>query len=668
MDRVQPPPPDPELRDRLRQLEEEVDRSYAQLTAVASRLLSVNEASDRLASSHDREGLGAILLEVSALAAGARTGAVFESRGEGAFALLASLGVSEEEAEELAGSLPDLAACALVEDEAATRTIEELEEAESFRQWQEEQRAEDPEAPVEPSFAIFVPIQVEDSLLGVLALGPRDRGQPYDEERRILLEHLAGQGAMALDRAQLMAQNEDRLRDLDALLRISRELTSTLDLDRVLLTAVNTTAAIVERERAVLALFEGGRLVVRAVSDFPRVDSGTAERLGLEKLLQWLSLRPQEMLLVNASQVEEDESLEGREVLRDYFSGDMRGLLAIGLKDDQGPVGYLLLETYHEDAFRQEADREALTVLAGQLAVSIRNAELYRQMPMVSALAPLAARRRKWQQMTPGQRRRFVAVAALLFVAVALVPWPRSVAGDARVLPGIEVPVRVRADGVLRLVAIRSGDAVEAGQFLGQMDPVPSGARMAELRALALEARGEAAAAEAGRDPVERRLADLRREQAVARLAALHHEAGRIELVAPVAGTVLTPLVEQRVGDWFEMGDVFCQVSPLDTLHVEVAIDEVDVHRIRPGSKLRLKVLAYPDRQFQGRVTTVSWVGEAARPGERSHFLLRGWVDNPGPHLRAGMTGRARIEAGSATLLWRVTRDLVRGLRLRFWV
>lgn len=668
MKREENQPPESEPKERLRQLENELDRAYGQLAGVASRLLSVNEASDRLASTHDPEGLGTSLLEVAALAVGAGTGAVFESRGEGSFLLLASLGFDEEGAESLAGSLPDLAACGLAESEGATQTLEDLEASESFRAWREETLAADPEAVVEPAFAIFVPIRIEESILGLLALGERGRGKPYDEERRLLLEHLAGQGAMALDRAQLLSQNEDRLRDLDALLRISRELTSTLDLDRVLLTAVNTTAAIVDRERAVLALFEGGKLVVRAVSDFPRVDSGTAERLGLEKLLQWLSLRRQETLLVNASQAEEDEALEGREVLRGYFSGDMRALLAIGLKDDQGPVGFLLLESYHEDAFHQQADREALTVLAGQLAVSIRNAELYRQMPMVSALAPLAARRRKWQQMTPRQRGRAIAIAAVLFIAVALVPWPRSVAGDARVLSGIEVLVRVRTDGILRAVAVRSGEEVRAGQFLGQMDPVPSGARMAELRAAAQEARGQSAAAEVGRDPVERRLAELRREQAVARLAAMQHESGRTELVAPVDGTVLTPLVEQRIGDWYEMGDVFCQVSPLDTLHVEVAIDEVDVHRIRPGSELRLKVLGFPDRQFRGQVATVSWIGERARPGQRSHFLVRGWVANPGPSLRAGMTGRARIEAGNATLLWRVTRDLVRGLRLWAWL
>jgi hypothetical protein len=98
---------------------------------------------------------------------------------------------------------------------------------------------------------------LEGNVIGVLGLGPRTAGGRYPEDDRLFLEHMLIQGALALDRALLFAQNQNRLQDLDALLKISRELTSTLDLDAVLLTAVNTTSAIVARQRAVLALFEG---------------------------------------------------------------------------------------------------------------------------------------------------------------------------------------------------------------------------------------------------------------------------------------------------------------------------------------------------------------------------------------------------------------------------
>jgi putative peptide zinc metalloprotease protein len=270
--------------------------------------------------------------------------------------------------------------------------------------------------------------------------------------------------------------------------------------------------------------------------------------------------------------------------------------------------------------------------------------------------------------MTPAKRRRFLLGAAVLVALVALIHWPRSVAGDARVLPAVEMAVRARTEGVLQRVGVQSGDRVRAGQVLASLDPVPATAKMAELRAEALVARTQSAEAEAARDPVGRRLAELRQDEAMARLAEARREGARTQLVAPVDGYVLTPALDERIGDWLEAGDVLCQVSPLDTLRVEVAVSEEDIDRIRPGQRLRIKVLGFPERQFAGFVTDVSWIGESPAPGQGSHFAVRGWVANPGPSLRAGMTGRARIDVEGATLLWRMTRGLVRMFRLNFWI
>jgi RND family efflux transporter MFP subunit len=649
-------------------LKKELDRAYLQMAEITSRLLAVNEAGESFADSHDQETLATNLLEISGRSVGATEGVVFQVQGEGEFTILVSMGIDDEELEEIESNMADIAVCNLVQNEEQTFSLDEARNHESYREWETEYRGEQPEEEIDPSFLMYVPLAIEGTVLAVLALGPRPADAKYEEDERLFLEHLSGQGAMAFDRALLHAQNEDRLQDLDALLKISRELTSTLDLDRVLLTAVNTTAAIADRERAVLALFEGGKLDIRAVSDFPRVDSGIAERLGLAKLLEWLALRQPDVINVNATQVQSDSELEGRDVLQGYMEGEMRAVLAIRLKDDQGTVGYLLLESFDENAFAREADRDALTVLAGQLAVSLRNAALYRQLPMVSALAPLAESRRRWQRLAPGQRRRTFILAAAALIVIALIPWPRSVAGDARVLPSMEVPVRAAVEGILNTVLVQSGDRVQSGQLLARLDATPAGARLAEYRAEAALARSRSAQAEDVRDPVERRMAELRRRQALARLAGARREEGQTELIAPVDGYVLTPLLKEMEGSLLEAGDVLCQVSPLDTMHVDVAISEIDIRSIEPGQKLRIKVLGFPDRQYEGLVTGISWQGEEARAGRSSSFVVRGWVANPGPELRSGMTGRARIDVASTTLLWRWTRGIIRGLRFGLWV
>lgn len=654
--------------DEAARLRAELDRAYSQMAEITSRLLAVNEAGDLFVSSHDQEALAASLLEVSARTVRASSGAVFLSQGEGAFHTLATHGLSDDLAEQIAASLPDLAICQLVEDEGRTLDATEAGATESFAGWVEEQKSEDAAAQVEPRLELFVPLAIEGRSLGVLALGARPGHARYTDEDRAVLEHLCAQGALALDRGLLFSENEERIKDLDALLRISREMTSTLDLDHVMLTAVNTTAAIVERERAVLALEEGGKLVVRAVSDFPRVDSGTAERLGLKRLLEWLSIKHPDRLCVTAAEVDANPELEGREVLRGYFSGDMRALLVLGLKDDQGHLGCLLLESFHQNAFVREGDRDALTVLAGQLSTAIRNADLYRHLPMVGALAPLAQKRQSWNRLSPGKKRRWIAGAVALVVVVGLIRWPRAVGGEAQVLPVTEVPVRATTAGILRSIDVEPGQAVTAGQLLARLDEAPAGARVAELRAQAAQARGQAAEAERERDPLARRLADLRRDAAMARLTAAEREGGGTALVAPVDGYVLTPALASMQGSYLDAGEVFCHVSPLDTVKVEAAVQETEIDDVRPGQRLRIKVLGFPDRQFKGRVTEVSWQGEPRKAGAPSVFLVRGWVANPGPRLRSGMTGRARVDVSGATLLGRWGRGLYRAIRLGLWI
>ncbi|HEV8480940.1 MAG TPA: GAF domain-containing protein, partial [Candidatus Eisenbacteria bacterium] len=236
--------------DRIR---EERDRAYSQLAEVTSRLLSVNEASERFVSSHEAEDIAVAMLQVSSQSVGAKRGAVFLAEGDGSFHLLAQLGFGQA-ALQLAHSLADIAVLQLVENEGRSFDAAEAKADEAFMEWAAGARAEDPEALVEPALDLFLPLALEGHIIGVLGLGRRTDGARYTEEDRLFLENMLTQGALALDRTLLFAQNQNRLRDLDALLKISRELTSTLDMDAVLLTAVNTTSAIVERQRAVLAL------------------------------------------------------------------------------------------------------------------------------------------------------------------------------------------------------------------------------------------------------------------------------------------------------------------------------------------------------------------------------------------------------------------------------
>jgi multidrug efflux pump subunit AcrA (membrane-fusion protein) len=270
--------------------------------------------------------------------------------------------------------------------------------------------------------------------------------------------------------------------------------------------------------------------------------------------------------------------------------------------------------------------------------------------------------------MDPARRARIVAVSVAAVLLVAVVPMPRAVGGDAQVLPASELAVRAPVDGIVRQVDVRSGALVAAGQRLATLEPEGYAARLEGLRAEADRAAGRTAAASQGQDPFARSQAELDRQAALSRLAEAEREGARAQLTAPQAGYVLTPGLAEREGGRLSAGEIFCQVSRLDSLRVEVAVTETEIDRVHPGETLRLKVVGFPERQFRGRVTEVSWQGETTRPGRPSAFRVLGMVANPGPALKSGMTGRARVDVPSETLFARWSRGIWRWLRMGFWM
>src|SRR6478752_1618285 len=93
----------------------------------------------------------------------------------------------------------------------------------------------------------------------------------FDQHDRELLEGLAASAAAALRNAQLHSI-EKRAHDLALILEISREITSTLDLDRVLRTVVNLASKALDFDRGAVGLYQKGQCEIRAVAGQEKLD------------------------------------------------------------------------------------------------------------------------------------------------------------------------------------------------------------------------------------------------------------------------------------------------------------------------------------------------------------------------------------------------------------
>ncbi|MDH3496678.1 MAG: GAF domain-containing protein, partial [Gemmatimonadota bacterium] len=101
------------------------------------------------------------------------------------------------------------------------------------------------------------PMIATGETVGSIQVSNKVRGDIFDDHDRELLEGLAAAAAVALRNARLHAA-EKRARDLALLLEISREVTSTLDIDRVLQSVVNLATRALSFDIGAVGLYQRG--------------------------------------------------------------------------------------------------------------------------------------------------------------------------------------------------------------------------------------------------------------------------------------------------------------------------------------------------------------------------------------------------------------------------
>ncbi len=105
-----------------------------------------------------------------------------------------------------------------------------------------------------------------------------------------------------------------------------------------------------------------------------------------------------------------------------------------------------------------------------------------------------------------------------------------------------------------------------------------------------------------------------------ARAALAEEKLERTRLRAPEAGVVLTPRLEERVGQLLPAGAEFAVLADSSAVLVEVAVPERDASRLAAGQTVDVKVNSYPYRTFRG---TVVRLGASSKRGGRGAFRHR---------------------------------------------
>jgi len=238
----------------------------------------------------------------------------------------------------------------------------------------------------------------------------------------------------------------------------------------------------------------------------------------------------------------------------------------------------------------------------------------------------------------------------------------RVVSATGTLQPLVSANVGSTVSGPVQSVSVDFNSQVRAGQELARLDPTPFQQRIVQAQAQLAQAQAQAAVANsdyqryqllqqrgfaseqlmlqqrAARDTARAAVAS-----ASAQVASARTDLDRSIIRSPIDGVVVDRQVNvgQPVASSLQAATLFTIAQDLSRLQANITVDEADIGEVQEGQPVRFTVDAFPDREFEGRVSQVRQQG-VAESGVVSYTVVVE-ADNPGRILLPGMTANAEI-------------------------
>jgi GAF domain-containing protein len=342
---------------------------------------------------------------------------------------------------------------------------------------------------------IGVPLRGREEVIGLIVIGA---ALPSYETRR-LLQTLGDMVAIAIEKARLHEETSRRLAEVSTLYTLANQITTVLDLDRILETTVTIINHALDCQGCCLYLHDSqtGELALKASSGWRRREQEAVdlELIGQVSRQVLRERRPVNLRDINPpkstgkmsasdSQPSRPISSKGEGVDKEWDTS-IRSLLVVPLIAKNAPIGTLSIDDRAPNAFGPGEGR-LLTIAAAQVSVAIENARLLRSlrdraMQLERALEELRELHRLKTEFVQNVSHELRTPLTFIkgYVQLILEEAMGEITPDLRSALSI---VDQRTDAVIRLVNdVISLEQVEMGKF--EFQPVS----LAEIAAHSVE-------------------------------------------------------------------------------------------------------------------------------------------------------------------------------------
>ena len=217
---------------------------------------------------------------------------------------------------------------------------------------------------------LCVPLQSNRSTIGVIYVDNRVQAGAFTQDDLDLLIALGHQAAFAIENARLYGDVQSKLSSLRLLHDISADLTSTLDLNRVLIACLERVQTLLDVATASILTVEGEELVFQvAIGDKARQVKPFRVPMG-SGIAGWVAQHSQ---AVFTNDVSRDPRFY--HAIDDGTGFTTQALMAAPLIVNDRVIG--VVEVSNKPGGFSEADLDLLSTIASGAAMAIENARLY---------------------------------------------------------------------------------------------------------------------------------------------------------------------------------------------------------------------------------------------------------------------------------------------------
>ena len=219
-----------------------------------------------------------------------------------------------------------------------------------------------------------VPLNAGAESIGALSVGSRDLGIAYTRGQLELLQAIADQTAGAIVKARLLQETQQRARQLGTLNDVTRQLTSTLEIEPLLQNVLESAVNILNCEAGSLFLVdEQTKELIFRVTVGPVAKDLLGQRLPAGSGIVGRAVTTRGPVIEN-----DVKHSAGWNANTDEKTGFMtRALLAVPLQIRDNVMGVIEVINRRDGLPFVEEDQALLTAFAGQAAIALENARLF---------------------------------------------------------------------------------------------------------------------------------------------------------------------------------------------------------------------------------------------------------------------------------------------------